>query len=63
MMDYLKPPSFCQYANGPCDQDLSECVPIRAFFIYPSDPVLLAQTVRNAVTQLSEHSRKSSWVS
>ena len=55
------PPSFCEYANGACDQDFSTISQTEAFFIYPTDPAFLAGTVRDAVSQLRGHGSPEAW--
>lgn len=57
----LTPPAFCEYAKGACDQDFSTISQTEAFFIYPSDPAILADTVRGAVNQLREHGSSTAW--
>jgi len=56
-------PDYCQYCAGPCDQDLSAATPCDAFFMYASEPQHLAQTVRQAVSQLRSHSTARRWQS
>ena len=55
-------PVFCQYTNGICDQSFQTPQNRSAFFIYPSTPPLLAQTVREAVRSLKQYSTQESWV-
>ena len=57
----VKTPAFCQYPGGQCDQDLSNLLPLRGFFIYPTEPQHLAYTVKEAVRQLQKHSSEASW--
>lgn len=59
--DIFAPPSFCEYANGECDQDFSTISQTEAFFIYPTDPAILAGTVRDAVNQLRDHGSPAAW--
>ncbi len=54
-------PEFCQYANGPCDQDLASLKPFRGFFIYPSRPSHLAQTSLAAVEDLRHFGDPNDW--
>ena len=55
------PPSFCEYANGACDQDFATISQTEAFFIYPTEPVVLAGTIRGAVGQLRDHGSPAAW--
>src|SRR5436853_7656418 len=57
----VKRPEFCQYPNGPCDQDLHLPNGLRGCFIYPTEPQHLAHTVQEAVRQLQKHSSEASW--
>jgi hypothetical protein len=57
----LIPPSFCQYSCGQCDQSMSNIVERNGFFVYPSHPPILANTVREAVRQLQSHSSPDHW--
>jgi len=60
----LLPPRYCKYASGPCDQSFSGIAPSEAFFIYPSQPILLARTVSDAITLLHrQYNAKENWVS
>ncbi len=58
----FEPPVFCQYANGSCDQHIAGHAKSEAFFIYPSQPVHLASTVRECVRQLRKYSSDDLWV-
>jgi hypothetical protein len=55
-------PSFCQYPDGPYDQELGQQASLDAFFIYPSQPANLARTVTEAVRQLQSHSSPHRWL-
>src|SRR5439155_625396 len=57
------PPSFCQYANGPCDQDFENVTAAHATFLYASEPENIAGTIEAAIEQLRRRDRRSSWVS
>ncbi len=56
------PPAFCQYAGGPCDQDFSKRVDANVFFLYPSDPTLIAGTVEAAIHTLRGLDPAKHWV-
>ena len=54
------PPSFCQYANGACDQAFDDIPVRRGVFLYPSDPPAFAHTIESAVGILRE--RTDTWI-
>lgn len=47
-----QPPSFCQYADGPCDQSFDRTPQVRTLFLYPSDPEIIASTLEAASAKL-----------
>ena len=47
-----EPPSFCQYAAGPCDQDFEDRQPLSGLVLYPSDPVAIASTIEATTDKL-----------
>jgi hypothetical protein len=49
------PPSFCEYAGGPCDQSFEKVISSDGLFLYPSDPPLIAKTIDEAIR------KKGSW--
>ncbi|HMI99726.1 MAG TPA: hypothetical protein VK488_07845 [Gaiellaceae bacterium] len=55
------PPGFCQYVDGPCDQDFSTAVQADAFFIYPSKPESIAAAIEAAATQLRNINAGKVW--
>ncbi len=57
------PPSFCQYASGQCDQDLTEPEPGDGLFLYPSDPPMIAATIKAAIAILKQDASGSPWSS
>lgn len=44
-------PTFCQYADGPCDQDLPETKLSKAFWIFPSSPTEVSAVIDLAVRE------------
>jgi len=56
-----EPPSFCQYADDPCDQDFSLLRPRSGLFLYPSEPVQIADTIERAVAMLRERTSIDHW--
>ena len=51
---YRQPPSFCQYADGPCDQSFVGIQDVRTLFLYPSQPSIIASTIETASAQLHQ---------
>ncbi len=47
-----KPPTYCEYADGPCDQRFEDTVETDAVFLFPSQPEQIAATVSAAVAHL-----------
>src|SRR4051812_25127964 len=56
------PPQFCQYAAGPCDQDFASAKTSDALFLYPSKPEFVADTIEEAVSQLTKFSGNKKWL-
>ena len=49
-----QPPSFCQYADGPCDQSFAGTQEVRTLFLYPSEPKIIASTIEAASAKLHQ---------
>ena len=49
-----QPPSFCQYADGPCDQAFAGTQDVRTLFLYPSKPPNIASTIHAASAKLHQ---------
>ena len=47
-----QPPSFCQYADGACDQCFTGVQNVRTLFLYPSEPQTIASTIAAASAKL-----------
>ena len=62
-LEILTEPLYCQYSAGKCDQSFSEMKESEAFFIYPSEPQMLANTINETVRQLQQHVSKKNWLS
>src|SRR5260370_424109 len=43
-----QPPSFCEYAGGPCDQSFQGNLRSEALFLYPNEPQIIAATIEEA---------------
>lgn len=57
----MMPPFYCQYSDGKCDQILSGLDELDAFFIYPSEPVIIASNIRECVQSLQSYSSSGNW--
>ena len=55
------PPDYCEYSDGPCDQDFSDLGVCDGFFLYPSNPTAIASTIESAVQILQEKYPEKSW--
>lgn len=42
------PPKFCQYSDGPCDQEFGSLSAIQGVFLYPSSPPEIAAAIEGA---------------
>jgi len=60
-MNLFTPPQYCQYAEGECDQELSESALKNIFFAYPGMPDIIAATIESAVDTLRTTNRKWNW--
>jgi len=47
-----RPPSLCEYANGPCDQTFNDASYCDALLLYPSEPEIIAHTIEDAAKLL-----------
>lgn len=56
------PPQFCQYAGTACDQDFGTAKQSDALFLFPSKPEFIAETISNAVDQLSKLAGDRKWL-
>jgi len=57
-----EPPSYCQYAGGPCDQEFLQAYTSKAVFLYPSKPVNVAATIEGAVDLLKKNLPQQKWL-
>jgi hypothetical protein len=55
-------PAFCQYAEGPCDQNFTTAVKSHALFLYPTDPVTISSAIENAVAGLNLTAGDKRWI-
>lgn len=56
------PPSYCQYASGPCDQDFSHSTTSIGVLLYPSEPESIAYTIEQAAEILTRSNGGTSWL-
>ncbi len=47
-----RPPVFCEYAKGPCDQTFADMQRSDGLFLYPSEPEVIAFTIEESVRLL-----------
>jgi hypothetical protein len=57
------PPDYCQYVDGPCDQNFSSTTPCDAVFLFPSTPPQIAATIESAKQKLELKSSGRTWKS
>ncbi len=55
------PPTYCHYAEGPCDQDFSDTPDSEAVFLYPANPELMAYTIEKAAKILNQSNGNKCW--
>ena len=60
--DRQQPPTFCQYADGECDQSFAGQDSTSGIFLYPSDPPQIAETVEAAVEKLKTLRPSETWL-
>lgn len=57
------PPSYCQYADGPCDQDFKDLPTSDALFLFPSTPSPIAATIEAGIQRLDRVSGEKTFKS
>lgn len=57
------PPEYCQYVDGPCDQDFANAGSCDALFLFPSTPTQIAATIESAKQKLELKSGGRTWKS
>jgi hypothetical protein len=60
--DVREPPSYCQYAGGPCDQEFLHGYASKAVFLYPSKPANVAVTIEGAADLLKQNLPQQKWL-
>lgn len=59
----LRPPTFCEYAEGPCDQSFADLTTSDAFLLYPSEPSFISRTIEEALRILKIQGGQLQWAS
>jgi len=57
------PPSFCEYAAGPCDNRFTNPPVSDGLLLYPSEPELFANTIEQSIPKLKSTTQGKSWLS
>lgn len=52
-VEITKPPSYCQYAAGPCDQSFVGLSHTDAIFFFPSEPTVIASAIEEAKSKIA----------
>jgi nucleoside 2-deoxyribosyltransferase len=60
--DLLSAPAYCQYASGPCDQQMPDRTSSQVFFAYPSDPTTVAAAIEAAAAELKMNQPDKRWM-
>lgn len=55
-------PQFCQYSDGPCDQDFTPATHSDAFFVYPASPISTSSTIDAAIADIQVRAGNRRWV-
>ena len=55
------PPEYCQYVDGPCDQDFTTTSSCEALFLFPSTPHQIAATIESARQKLDQMFGGRTW--
>lgn len=63
LRDVRLPPAYCQYADGPCEQDFSANTPCDGLFLFPSQPPQIAATIESAMQRLERSGGDRTWKS
>lgn len=55
-----KPPNFCQYSNGACDQVFDGTLEHQGIFLYPEKPEEISRTIEASVQKLKQ-TQRAAW--
>ena len=61
--DVRIPPEYCQYTDGPCDQNFTTAGSCDGLFLFPSAPPQIAATIESAKQKLELRSGERTWKS
>jgi nucleoside 2-deoxyribosyltransferase len=57
-----RPPAFCGYAGGACDQSFDNILRSEALFLYPNEPEIISATIEEAARQLRVAAGTKRWL-
>lgn len=55
-------PTYCQYAEGPCDQNFATAIKSHALFLYPTEPGTIAAAIESTVAGLNLVASDKRWL-
>ncbi len=58
-----KPPEYCEYAGGACDQSFDNPTISDGLFVYPNDPEIIASTIEESIVKLKSTAKEKHWFS
>lgn len=58
----ISPPTFCEYAGGPCDQSFEELRITDGFAVYASEPSFIADPIEVAVKRVQQQQPNQRWI-
>jgi len=61
-VDVRVPPSFCEYAAGPCDQVYLGMIPSKALFLFGQNPPEISMTIESAAERLRMMVGSGRWI-
>jgi hypothetical protein len=61
-LDRKIPPSFCEYAGGPCDQNFLEMLPSTSLFLFGQHPSEISSTIESSVEKLQTMASSKRWI-
>jgi hypothetical protein len=62
-LSITEPPSFCEYAGEACDQIFGTSSISDGFFVYPSDPELISNTIEESIPKFKSAIKNKIWIS
>lgn len=61
-LDIKVPPSFCEYASGPCDQNFAGTLPSNSLFLFGQHPSEISSTIESSVEKLRTMVSSKRWI-